>query len=1340
MAFEIGDELHGGSGNDFIYGSIRRNWLYGDEGDETIYGDALAGPNYAPWQNQAYIGGDDSILGGSGFDRLFGGGGNDKLYGGFDSDLLEGQNGIDSLYGGPGIDKLVFDTDPLYAQIPSNQFETFDGHGPFTVINGQEQNVVDDNATDILIISGTDVDDTIRIGQVEVTPSGTTLVQTKLAVQISHDSYNRVFTANWRQFNDPQDSNGVPLIEQFQVTGLGGDDRVEFVSTPQPFFISTTPIFDVKPLDVSDLISRSDDWVTVVNAGDGNDVVVGSNARDRLDGGRGDDVIYGFAGDDQLWGDGGPEQGESDDHDRLFAGSGNDDLIGGQGTNQLFAWSFDPNGGLGELQLTNMQPAVFANNQFTLTGNFRLPTGGVLHDDAVFSLALGSGLPVKVRVPSDSNNTTLADLVADVNTALAATSLSGLVNATLSQGRLVLTSTQSMVVSPAEDFGVYVNSSGTLFTDGGDHIGAFDDSGNPIGDGILDEDQNITGPKRPARTIQDTGLNRVMGGPRADGLYGGTGLDFLFGNGAVSGTDAIFDRRGNSFESFDSGLAGDEWKQYAKSTSKVWYYGGSNLDDVITVDYVTEPGLLQQRHLITRLSNNGGNFSFDARLNLDFEARDASGKLIWNPNDSWYGEAVIGARSLNVAQAVSQPVLFSISLDGAAAAPVSVDLTNATATQTSWLQAIQRALELAGLSGKVNARLSDGKLALTRLDGDGLQQGRSMTVVTTNDLARDLFGLSDGQQSTVGLVGERGLAGLLPPEGDFQAIIVDALDGNDTINVGPTVTKSVWSDGGKGNDRIIHAAGSAILIDHIDSLKRNDSRETAFDLDSQTPGNEAGVQHNWRTNLTITGLSLDSPTDQDWFKFQVEDASQLPTAADYLKLTSLSTADGMQLKLITANNSGQFVEIASSNASGLLRWPSNGLQLNKAYWLKVFSNAKPTRYQIEVGTTDWAEPNNSASTAFDLTREDYRLQRFGTISGLRLNTASDEDWFEFELDQDIPGDSVNDSLNLLLASGQAVRASIYSLASSTASVSKVADASKPYLKLSLAGLVAGKYRLRVQFESPNSSSLAEYELQPRIASSIGTLTLNNPETMQGEFRSNNPPRLIDMSSQVKVVRRDVLLGGSGDDILVGGSFEDWIIGGDGNDVLSGGKDRQAQDLMWGGAGDDIFQLYPDQMPLLKSSRSNLNPSIQQTLVTTQSDRFDGGAGNDQVLYLGGDFDASGRTVPDFVAVTYDPLVRRNAATSRVWDTANQQWILDPVTGEPRQDFAFFTTTSVEQWVIDTQAGNDEVHADSEYKIPGAYSGGVLEWGMKDGAAQQGALVPLVIRGGVQRGPVVWRAS
>ena len=50
---------------------------------------------------------------------------------------------------------------------------------------------------------------------------------------------------------------------------------------------------------------------------------------------------------------------------------------------------------------------------------------------------------------------------------------------------------------------------------------------------------------------------------------------------------------------------------------------------VISVDFVTEPGVLQNKHLITRLTNNNGNFTFAAQVKLDFSATDEDGNLLY---------------------------------------------------------------------------------------------------------------------------------------------------------------------------------------------------------------------------------------------------------------------------------------------------------------------------------------------------------------------------------------------------------------------------------------------------------------------------------------------------------------------------------------------------------------------------------------------------------------------------------------------------------------------------------------------------------------------------------------
>jgi len=142
----------------------------------------------------------------------------------------------------------------------------------------------------------------------------------------------------------------------------------------------------------------------------------------------------------------------------------------------------------------------------------------------------------------------------------------------------------------------------------------------------------------------------------------------------------------------------------------------------------------------------------------------------------------------------------------------------------------------------------------------------------------------------------------------------------------------------------------------------------------------------------------------------------------------------------------------------------------------------------------------------------------------------------------------------------------------------------------------------------------------------------------------------DLAATANAVRRDIILGGTGHDVLGGGPSEDWIFGGPGNDVLSGGADRLASDLLFGNAGDDTFQLIPDALPFLTGTHETYKP----TLV----DRFDGGDGDDRVLFLGGDFDHLSRPVPDEVAIRYNRNLHRYEFTALIWDVANQRFAVD----------------------------------------------------------------------------------
>ena len=342
--------------------------------------------------------------------------------------------------------------------------------------------------------------------------------------------------------------------------------------------------------------------------------------------------------------------------------------------------------GAGDSTVTELQFSTATIGRGELATATAGPADGVISTDANFTVRLNGGRAYAFTLSASvtSANTTIEELVVQLNELLATATDSDGSSARLDQyvafgstadGRLTLTSLINSIQFLSQ-FGVYVDPDNGKFHDND-------------GGGLYE--------------LEDTGLNRVLGGDYDDNLYGGTGLDFLYGG---AGADTLWRADGTSLEGSDGGLTDDSWKEYAQESDKVWYYAGSNADDVISVDYVTESGLLGGRHIITRLTDNNGNFTFDAQANLSFSATDSQGN------------------------------------------PIYGDLPSGT----------------------------------------------------------------------------------LPPEDDYLAIIIDALRGNDTVNIGPTVQVSVWTDAGPGDDIVDTASGNAILADLTEQGGRNDNPATAYSV------------------------------------------------------------------------------------------------------------------------------------------------------------------------------------------------------------------------------------------------------------------------------------------------------------------------------------------------------------------------------------------------------------------------------------------------------------------------------------------------------------------------------
>ncbi|WP_279247499.1 hypothetical protein, partial [Candidatus Litorirhabdus singularis] len=494
-------------------------------------------------------------------------------------------------------------------------------------------------------------------------------------------------------------------------------------------------------------------------------------------------------------------------------------------------------------------------------------------------------------------------------------------------------------------------------------------------------------------TLEDTGLNRMLGGSQADQLFGGTGLDFLYGNG---GDDVLYRRDGQSFDTLDGDqVEGDEWKEYARASTEVWYYGGTNANDVITVDFVTEPGLLGDHHLITRLTEVNGNFSFDATVRLDFQATDSSGNLIWEAR-----------RLLNL---VEDP--------------------------------------LTGLQTEAAPSLN----------------------------------------------------GLLPAEGDFQVIIIDALGGNDQIIVGPTVQKSVWVDAGAGDDRVTILGGTSILADKAELGTRNDSAAFAHDLGSdltlpaggsaqylpdQTEAN-APTPYSLGTIedlVLVQGLTLHTPGDVDLFEFTL---AAVGGVEDVIRVARTSVFDGeLSVRLLDASGTDIVVPLtvvgltSSISLSGL----SAGTYRLEIQFAETVTD--PAAYLLgpQVGT-DGKRVLNLGVPGPDIIAAT-------TFSGLTLDSAVDVDYYRFRLGFD----------GQLLIDDAVVVVSVTELATGQAVDPLSLNANTEYLL-----------------------SISSPDLVPAVYS----LTF-------APLGSVDTPLEIDLAQHSLNERRDIVLGGDGNDVLSGG--------------------------------------------------------------------------------------------------------------------------------------------------------------------------------------------------------------
>jgi len=267
--------VHGGLGDDVVFGSAGINYMRGQAGNDTLHGggdnDGLNGDA-----------GNDSLFGDEGNDSLDGGDGNDSLNGGEGNDLLIGQAGDDIIEGGAGTnDRAVY-------QLPAGTAGTIA--------------VVDGTGLDVgkLLVQITDGGVTQTFLKVTVTAQGSATTEgIGLGAAFGNDTVSGIekldiFVSN---SNVPGQFVGINLSPNHSGTFVGGSEGS----------------------DTIDLATYS--GAINANGHRGDDIITGTEVNNNLNGNDGNDTLNGLAGNDYLVG-----------------GNGNDIIDGGTGTNDIAAF------------------------------------------------------------------------------------------------------------------------------------------------------------------------------------------------------------------------------------------------------------------------------------------------------------------------------------------------------------------------------------------------------------------------------------------------------------------------------------------------------------------------------------------------------------------------------------------------------------------------------------------------------------------------------------------------------------------------------------------------------------------------------------------------------------------------------------------------------------------------------------------------------------------------------------------------------------------------------------------------------------------------------------------
>ena len=278
------DLIKAKGGNDTVFGGDGNDSILGGGGNDSVEGGE----------------GNDTLKGGSGNDWLFGGAGNDKVFGNKGDDILVASEGNDTLNGGLDNDTVVFSgnrADYTITQVNATTVILTDAAGNTArVVNVESFQFADVTQTFAEVLVPID-DLFVGVAGAETFDGG--IGDDTLAGDNLEDYFFGGDGVDTFDFSD--NTIGVQVVD----LGYGGGNGPNLVidDANGDFVSSTGGAEGVERMigtDLNDVFMIIEGDVTYIDAGAGDDVVLGSFGDDTLLGGDGNDQMGGLEGDDLI--------------------------------------------------------------------------------------------------------------------------------------------------------------------------------------------------------------------------------------------------------------------------------------------------------------------------------------------------------------------------------------------------------------------------------------------------------------------------------------------------------------------------------------------------------------------------------------------------------------------------------------------------------------------------------------------------------------------------------------------------------------------------------------------------------------------------------------------------------------------------------------------------------------------------------------------------------------------------------------------------------------------------------------------------------------------------------